>query len=99
MDKVVLSTFSIDELTEKISQRILAQIKENESKDSKGFEGNEFLTREEVAEMCGVKALSTLWNWSKQGTLIPRARAGRKPLYKYQDVIDFLNGKEGGYNV
>lgn len=53
----------------------------------------EFLTRRETADLCNVKSLSTLWNWEKQGLLIPKMKAGRKPLYLRQDVINFLNTK------
>ncbi|CAN0606606.1 unnamed protein product [Ectocarpus sp. 12 AP-2014] len=96
MNKVILSQISVEELTKVIAEKLLIQLKERDFSPSSKEEKKEFLTALEVAEMCNVKALSTLWNWRKQGLLIPEAQAGRKPLYKYQDVINFLEGKKGG---
>ena len=44
------------------------------------------LDRKEVANLCKVKSLSTLHYWNKQGLLKPTHKAGRKPLYRYEDV-------------
>lgn len=59
----------------------------------------EYLTREEVASLCKVKSLSTLWSWRKKKLLIPTSKAGRKPLYLKSEVLAFLDCKEGGQNV
>ena len=59
------------------------------SKDNNAPE-KEYLTRQEVVKMCGVRSLSTLWDWNRKGLLEPCASAGRKPLYKYEDVQRFL---------
>jgi hypothetical protein len=99
MNKMILSQYSVEELTDSITERLLTKFNEQKDFKAQSDPKKEFLTREEVAKMCNVKALSTLWNWSKQGLLVPMARAGRKPLYKYQDVVNFLNGKKGGQNV
>ncbi|MCK0134912.1 helix-turn-helix domain-containing protein [Arenibacter sp. S6351L] len=96
MNKMILSQYSVDELTDSITEKLLMKYNEQKSFQTPPNSKKEFLTREEVAEMCNVKALSTLWNWSKQGILVPMAKAGRKPLYRYEDVINFLNGKKGG---
>ena len=53
----------------------------------------EFLTRQEVAKMCNVKSLATLWNWEQQEKLIPSMYAGKKPLYKREDVVNYLKRK------
>lgn len=53
----------------------------------------EFLTRQEVAKMCNIKSLATLWNWEQKGKLVPTLNAGKKPLYKREDVINFLKNK------
>lgn len=53
-----------------------------------------YLTSKETMDLCGITSPSTLWNWRTKGMLIPEGRAGRKPLYLRQDVINFLKGKE-----
>lgn len=101
MEKVILSPFSIEELTEVLTQKIFALIISN-SKPNSLTEKNkekEILTREETAKLCKVKSLTTLWNWERDGKLAPTMRAGKKPLYLRQDVMDFLNNKEGGSHV
>ena len=67
--------------------------KKNTNKNSKNY-----LTRDEVAEICGIKSLSTLWHWKEKGLLVPKLRAGRKPLYKLKDVINFLEGRKEDWN-
>ncbi len=54
-----------------------------------------YLTREETAKMCGVRSLTTLHNWKIKGILVPTGKAGRKPLYKRQDVVDYIEKKGG----
>ncbi|MCB0463364.1 MAG: helix-turn-helix domain-containing protein [Flavobacteriaceae bacterium] len=59
----------------------------------------DYLTIAEVAEMCGIKSKSTLFNWKKKGKLMPTKKAGRKPLYKRTDVERFLESqKESSYD-
>lgn len=91
MEKVILSQISVEELTNIITEKLLIHLRNKGFGTSAIEEKKEFLTAKEVADICEVKALSTLWNWRKQGMLIPAARAGRKPLYKYDDVVNFLN--------
>ena len=101
MEKMILSPFSIEELTEKLTEKIYALIK-SESNSKPIPEKNkekEILTREETANLCNIKSLTTLWNWEQDGRLTPTMRAGKKPLYLRQDVMNFLNNKEGGSNV
>ncbi|WBX70868.1 hypothetical protein [Tenacibaculum retecalamus] len=96
MEKIILSTLSIEELTEKLTQKIYALIR-SESKSNLipiKKEEKEILTREETAKLCNIKSLTTLWNWEQDGRLIPTMRAGKKPLYLRQDIMNFLNKKE-----
>jgi len=53
----------------------------------------DYLTISEVAEMCGIKSKSTLFNWKRKGKLMPTKKAGRKPLYKRTDVERFLESQ------
>lgn len=91
MDNIILTQLSIEELTEKLSSKILTILKHEDSVNDQDQKPREYLTQEEVMEMCRIKAKSTLWNWSKQGLLVPKASAGRRPLYRHEDVIEFLN--------
>ena len=93
MNKLVLTQVTVDELIEAITEQLLTKLKEHGFSPSSNEESKEFLTANEVAEMCKVKSLSTIWHWRKQGLLIPELRAGRKPLYKYDDVVSFLTNK------
>lgn len=93
MYKVLFTDLSLDELSTAISEKLLAKLSKQVFSTSFKEEKKEFLTANEVAEMCKVKSLSTLWQWRNQGLLIPTARAGRKPLYKYDDVVNFLYKK------
>ena len=101
MEKVILSPFSIEELTEMLTQKVFALIKSNSKSNpiTEKKKEKEILTREETAKLCNVKSLTTLWNWERDGKLIPAMRAGKKPLYLRQDVMSFLNNKEGGSHV
>ena len=95
----VFTGISKEELSNFIAAKVLEGIKHwNLQKD--GFSSSpHLLTAKEVAKICKVKSLSTLWYWRKQGLLVPTSRAGRKPLYKHQDVTEFLEGRNGGSDV
>ncbi|WP_075341182.1 DNA-binding protein [Tenacibaculum agarivorans] len=95
MEKVILSTLSVEELTETLTQKIFALIKSEVKSNPIKTKEKEILTREETAKLCNIKSLTTLWNWEQDGRLIPAMRAGKKPLYLRQDVLNFLNIKEG----
>lgn len=95
MKKLILTQVSVNELLESLLEKLLPPIEEI-ILSSKEQENKEYLTSEQVADMCNIKSLSTLWNWKDKGLLVPVARAGRKPLYRYQDVINYLENKEGG---
>ena len=98
MTKLILTQVSVNELIEALVKILLPRL-EQIIISSKEGKKKEYLTTEEVAELCNIKSPSTLWNWKEKGVLVPIARAGRKPLYKYQDVIDYLENKKGGQNV
>lgn len=103
MKNVILSSIDLNELVNLLTNNIediIQRKKEVVIKQVNSLEQkNENLTRKEVAEMCKVTSLTTLWNWEQKGKLVPKRKAGRKPLYQYQDVIDFLENKRGGQNV
>ncbi len=61
--------------------------------NSKKEDDELYLTLKETARLCKVKSLVTLHNWRVKGILIPVGGAGRKPLYKKQDVIEFIEKK------
>lgn len=92
MEKLILTQVSVNELLDSLIENLLPRL-EKIILENKEQESKDYLTAEEVAEMCNIKSLSTLWNWKDKGVLVPEARAGRKPLYKYQDVIDYLENK------
>ena len=96
MDKVILTSFSIEELAEAVFQKFSIQYRNNIETPTIDIEKevDEYLTRQETAKLCKINSLSTLWNWKQQKKLIPQQKAGRKPLYLRKDVINFLNGKE-----
>lgn len=95
MDEILLIKTSTKELV----AELIAAIEKYSNADHKNQlkePSKEFLSRKEVAKLCKVKSLSTLWYWKQKGILVPTANAGRKPLYKYSDIVEFLNNKEGG---
>jgi hypothetical protein len=92
-NRLILSQISVMELGEILKEKLNEALREAQSsKDNKKLT-KEHLTRQEVAKMCGVKSMSTLWDWNRKGLLKHYYKAGRKPLYKYEDVIEFLTKK------
>lgn len=47
---------------------------------------DQLLSRKEVANLLGI-SLVTLHNLRKKTILMPSHRVGRKPLYRYKDVL------------
>lgn len=86
-----ITSYEVDSLKDKIEQ---LEKRFNNSKPTEKL----YLTKKEVMELCGIKSKTTLWNWKEKGLLVPRAKAGRKPLYLRSDVIDFLNGTNKNSN-
>lgn len=96
MKETVFTSIPKEELTNSIANKVLEVIRNWSEAEKSSKNPIQLLTREEVAKLCKVKSLSTLWHWKKQGLLAPTSRAGRKPLYKYEDVIEFLEGQKTG---
>lgn len=99
MKDTVFTGITKEELSSFIAAKVLEGIKSLELQKEGSGSSPDLLTSKEVAEICKVKSMSTLWYWRKQGLLVPTSRAGRKPLYKHQDVIKFLEGRNGGSDV
>ncbi len=97
MSQVILTSINLDELVQLLTNEIKDLLqKKNEVVFKQVFNNeqkNDNLTRKEVAEICKVTSLTTLWNWEQKGKLVPKKKAGKKPLYLRQDVEDFLNNK------
>ncbi|TWO34709.1 hypothetical protein E1J38_002295 [Seonamhaeicola sediminis] len=96
MNQVLLTSIPVDELVQIFTVIIEeAIIKHNKTEKNKIILEDKFgdhLTKKEVLEVCKIKSPTTLWNWEQKGKLVPKRRAGKKPLYLRQDVEDFLNG-------
>lgn len=96
MDKVILTSFTLEEIANVIVEKLSTiqnkcdenPVIENDNNDQ------EFLTREETAKLCKVSSLTTLHNWKHKGILIPKGKAGKKPLYIKKDVLEFLIKKK-----
>ena len=71
---------------EQLQNAITESVKQQVSELKKYFtEPEELLTREETATLLKVNK-STLWNWHKQGKLIPFGLQGRT-YYKRSDIM------------
>ncbi|MDO6736501.1 helix-turn-helix domain-containing protein [Wenyingzhuangia sp. 2_MG-2023] len=71
---------------EQLQNAITESVKQQVSELKKYFtEPEELLTREETATLLKVDK-STLWNWQKQGKLIPYGLQGRV-YYKRSDIM------------
>lgn len=93
-----IAYYSYPEISEEIKKDTESN-KNNLPLNKSEVDSGLFLNREEVAELCKVKSMTTLWSWKRQGLLVPTHRAGRKPLYLRKDVLNFLKAKKGGQNV
>lgn len=104
MKQVILTSISLEELVQLLTNEIKDLLqKKNEVVIKQVFndeQKSDYLTKQEVADLCKVKSLTTLWNWKQKGKLVPKKMAGRKILYLRQDVEDFLNriNWKGGQN-
>jgi len=98
MKRVIFTPISIEELANEIAKILINSInqKNEEISINSSNKEAEFLTRKETMELCKIKSLTTLWNWEQNGKLVPKMKAGRKPLYIRQDVIEFLKRRESG---
>lgn len=96
MNNTVFTGISKEELSDSIAAKVLEGIKSLSILEEHHKKYPDFLTTKEVADICKVKSLSTLWYWRQQNLLVPTSRAGRKPLYRYEDVIEFLQKRNTG---
>ena len=84
---VQIQEVSVDELADKVAEKLLNKIgvylKEYATKND-----DTILTREETAKFLRIN-ITTLWNWSKRGILIPFG-IGNRVYYKKQEIIDYL---------
>lgn len=103
MNQIILNSIGKDELVQIFSLVIEDALKKHNKTEQKKLvhkdKLGDYLTKKEVLKVCKIKSPTTLWNWEQKGKLVPKRKAGRKPLYKYQDVIDFLENKKGGKDV
>ena len=84
---VQIQEVSVDELADIVAEKLLNKIdvylKEYATKND-----DTILTREETAKFLKIN-ITTLWNWSKRGILIPFG-IGNRVYYKKQEIIDYL---------
>jgi len=94
MDNIILTSFSLEELAEAVSQKLSTLNSNTKESSSNTLQKklDDFLTCKETAKLCKIKSPTTLWNWKQQGKLVPTANSGRKPLYLRSDIVNFLNG-------
>ena len=92
MDNIIFTSIPLKELVEAISLEVSKIISKNEGLNPIKLEedSKDFLTIEETAKMCKVKSHTTLWNWRQNGKLVPMGKAGKKPLYRHEDIVAFL---------
>jgi len=102
MKQMVLTSIDLNELVQLITNNIEDIILNKKdiivNQFSSAEKKSEYLTRKEVAEICKVSSMTTLWNWEQKGKLVPQRRAGKFPLYLRQDVETFLLGNIQGSN-
>ncbi len=96
MKQVVLTSIDLNELVQLLTKNIEDVILKKKEVVIKQVvntkQKSEYLTRKEVAEICKVTSLTTLWNWEQKGKLVPKRKSGKKPLYLRRDVEEFLKG-------
>lgn len=84
---IQITEVTIDELADKVSDRLLLKI-EKYLKELAKPKNNKLLTRKEVAEMLRV-SLVTVGVWSKVGILNP-IRMGNRIFFKEQEILNTL---------
>lgn len=55
--------------------------------------GERFLTRKDAATLLGID-LPALWSWTEKKKIIEKHKVGNKVYYRYDDVIEILNGRK-----
>ena len=55
--------------------------------------GEKFLTRKDAATLLGID-LPALWSWTEKKKIIEKHKVGNKVYYRYNDVVEILNGRK-----
>lgn len=77
----------VSELNEMIKQSVFLALEEYDHRKNAVL-----ITREEAAAILDVD-ISTLWRWSKCGTLKPKGRVGNKVVYERAKVEAIARGE------
>ncbi len=88
MTNLLMSSYSLQELTTVISETVKIEF-ERQNSLSTPQPDNAYLTRKETARILGV-SLPTLNDWSKKG-LLPSYRISSRIRYKKEEVLNSLN--------
>ena len=92
---VVMSRSDLDTMVNEMAQNIVAAQTKNAQSDCEACMDvpveDRFLTRKETARLLHVN-YTTLWRWNNEKRLLARKIGGRYVMYKYTDVMAFLNG-------
>ena len=92
MEQILLTSITLDELLDKITERIniALSIKASEKKDTPTQE--ELLTIADLERLFNVSKV-TIHKWKKKG-LIPFYKMNRKVYFKRSEVIDSMSHKK-----
>lgn len=88
MQQLQLISITPEQLESKILQGVQSQLQELKS-SFQPKEPTEYLTRQEVSELLKVN-LSTVHNWTKNGTLVSYGIGGSRIYYKRSEVEEAL---------
>jgi excisionase family DNA binding protein len=88
MQQLQLISITPEQLESKILQGVQSQLQELKS-SFQPKEPTEYLTRQEVSELLKVN-LSTVHNWTKNGTLISYGIGGSRIYYKRSELEEAL---------
>ena len=88
MQQLQLISITPEQLESKILQGVQSQLQELKS-SFQPKEPTEYLTRQEVSELLKVN-LSTVHNWTKNGTLVSYGIGGSRIYYKRAEVEEAL---------
>jgi excisionase family DNA binding protein len=86
-ENLVLTSVTLDELCNKVAERVLQLKESNPTKVLDSKEG-EIVSRENAAKMLGI-TLPTLRRYTVEG-LIPSYRIGSRVRYKKSEILDSL---------
>ncbi|MBW2960425.1 helix-turn-helix domain-containing protein [Mesonia aestuariivivens] len=84
--KIIINEITVDELTEKIADKLFSKIKA--VLESNIEQENKLLSRKEAAAYLQISQ-GTLWNWSKSGRLKSYG-LGSRVYYKQKEIDEVL---------